>query len=96
MGQVLRTAEARADLLEIWVYIAEDNIVAADRVLSAIDLKCKELTESPNLGRVRSDLALSLRSVVEGNYVIFYRIKDNDIQIVRVLHGSRDLRRIFN
>ena len=39
----------------------------------------------------RDDLSPGLRSIPHGNYLIFYRLMNNGIEIVRVLHGSRDL-----
>lgn len=45
----------------------------------------------PGIGRRRDDLAPGLRSISYANYLIFYRPIDDGIEIVRVLHGSRDL-----
>lgn len=49
----------------------------------------------PFRGRARSELKGGLRSVVADRYVIFYRVTDHAIEIVRVLHGRRDLAAIF-
>jgi toxin ParE1/3/4 len=40
-------------------------------------------------------MAPGLRSFPVGNYVVFYRIVPEGIELVRVLHGARDLRRLF-
>ena len=63
MPHVLRTSHAETDLLEIWVYIAEEGgIDAADRVLGTIDQRCQALAEQPGMGRRRDELAPGLRS----------------------------------
>jgi toxin ParE1/3/4 len=97
MPQVLRTAQAAIDLLEIWVYIAEESSMdAADRVLGTIDRKCQALAEQPGMGRRREELASGLRSLPVGSYVIFYRDQDGGIEVIRVLHGARDIEALFS
>ena len=91
MAAVLRTRQAEEDLLEIWDYIAADNPAAADGLLDEIDAACATLAENPNAGRLREELALALRSLPVGNYVIFYRPQADGIVLIRVLHGARDL-----
>jgi len=93
--------EASDDLELIWTYIARDNGQAADEVLEAACRLCRILGEHPELGRMRefSQAALAgLRSFVIANfpnYVIFYRVKDEGVEIVRVLHGARDIDSLF-
>jgi len=54
------------------------------------------LEEHPLAGRARDELRLGLRSItVRRPHVVFYRITDNDPEIVRVLDGRRDIDRIF-
>lgn len=95
-GEVLRTSEARLDLCDIWEYIAEDNVSAADQLLEEIEAKCRFLAGMPELGRLREELSPRLRSWVVGNYVIFYRPHSNGIEVIRVLHGRRDFPALFN
>jgi toxin ParE1/3/4 len=54
-----------------------------------------KLANLPDLGRLRRDLAPHLRSHPIGRYVIFYRSTNHGIEIVRVLHGARDLPPLF-
>ena len=49
----------------------------------------------PQLGRKREELLPHLRSFPLGNYVIFYRLMENEIEIVRILHGARDFPPLF-
>jgi toxin ParE1/3/4 len=90
-----QTATARRDLLQIWAYIAVDNLTAADNLLDLIDEKIQLLAESPGLGPRRPELGRSLRSFPVGHYIIFYRRRRDGILLVRVLHGARNLRRVF-
>ena len=88
MGQVLRTAKAHLDLVEIAVYLGERNPAAADRLLEAIDAQCHQLSDFSEIGRAREELSPNLRSFPVGNYVIFYRPISDGIQVIRVLHGA--------
>jgi len=81
--------------LEIWLFIADDNLEAADRFLSELEAKTQKLLRYPEMGRQREELLPSLRSIPEGRYIVFYRIAGKNIELVRVLHGSRDIEGIF-
>lgn len=91
MSRVTKTVQAERDLDEIWLHIALDNIDAADGLLDAIDKNCRNLARQPLMGRSRPELAFDLRSLPVGRYVIFYAPSAHGIQVVRVLHGARDL-----
>jgi toxin ParE1/3/4 len=96
MPAVQCTSRANLDLVEIALYIAKQNPVAADRWLERIDEKCRRLAQMPDLGRARPDLAPGLRSLPMGSHVIFYRPAPDGIQVIRILHGSRDVSRLFD
>jgi toxin ParE1/3/4 len=96
MPLVLRTSQAHLDLTEIALHIAEENPTAADRWLELIDEKCQTLVRMPEMGRKRPSLAPGLRSLAIGNYVIFYRPVANGTQIIRVIHGARDIPALFD
>ena len=87
--------EARADLHQIWDYIAEDDVEAATRLVDLVEEKCTLLARSPDIGRVRDELAPGLRSFPVGRYAIFYRRAKGGIEIVRVLSGWRDIPALF-
>ena len=61
MGKIRHSASAENDLLEAWLYIAEDSIEAADRLLDRIDAETRTLLEQPKMGRARDDLAAGPR-----------------------------------
>jgi len=89
------TATAQRDLLEIWSFIEPDNANAADKLLTTITKQLDKLLRFPELGRQRNELVRHLRSVAVKNYVIFYQLTDKYVEIVRVLHGARDMKRVL-
>jgi len=91
MPTVLRTSQAHLDLVKAALLIAEEDPIAAERWLDTIDEKCRLLAQMPGVGRKRDDLAPGLRGFPVGNYIIFYRAVQEGIQVIRVLHGARDL-----
>ncbi len=95
MSRVTKSPAAIDDLLDIWLYIAQDNRAAADVLIDSIDNKCRILAEHPHMGRRRAELGSDLHSFAEGRYVVFYRVRLDGIEIVRVLHGARDIPRFF-
>ncbi len=95
MGHFTRSRRAEEDLIEIWTFIAQDDLAAADRLLDRIDAACAHLAENPALGPARRDLAADLRYFVVGAYLILYRKADVGVEIVRVMHGARHLPNLF-
>ena len=95
MTIVQRTAQADEDLIDIWVYIAQDNSAAADHLLDEFEKKFALLAGQPRLGAARSDIAPGLRHFPAGNYLILYRETDDGIEVVRVVHGARWLSNLF-
>ncbi len=100
--RLLWTPQAREDLMEIYVTIGLDNESAAERLFTAIEEKVLLLISHPRLGVRRPEIAPSARMMVEGNYLILYETHPDtnggpvdEVEIVRVVHGHRDLRRIF-
>lgn len=91
MPVIQRTVQAEEDLIELWIYIAQDNPSAADRLLDTIEQRCQALAENPLMGRLRPDIAPELRYFIVGRYLILYRTIENGIQIIRVIHGARDI-----
>lgn len=89
--RLFRTRLARQDLIDIWDHVAADKPDAADTVLDRIDDACLGLLEYPRLGPARDDIRPGLRYRIVGEYVVLYRITGKDIEIVRVVHGRRDL-----
>ncbi|HEV3026169.1 MAG TPA: type II toxin-antitoxin system RelE/ParE family toxin, partial [Planctomycetota bacterium] len=90
MKEARLSVQARADLEEIWLFIAEDSPDAADRFIDRILGTCQRLAHSPRIGRSREDLASGIRSFRVDKYIIFYRAAKSGIEVARVLSGYRD------
>jgi plasmid stabilization system protein ParE len=93
------TPRALNDLSEIWDYIAEDSISAANRVESAILSACNSLARHPLIGSKRIEITpLPVRFWTLTrfpNFIVVYRPESKPLQIVTVLHGKRDLKALF-
>ena len=97
MATVRQTTLARDDLLSIWVDIARENPAAADRIYDRLEAKMAILARYPEAGLVRRDIAADARMLVEPPYLILYRLIPEGVQIIRVLHGARNIgAKLFN
>jgi plasmid stabilization system protein ParE len=92
MSKFRLTPAAINDIFEIWVYIAANNSVSADRLENDIFAACEKLSQWPKIGHQRRDLTDKplLFFPVRGTYLIVYDAAASPISIVRVLHGSRN------
>src|ERR1700755_1712378 len=97
MPRYKRSLASKSDYLEIWLYVAEQSqsVNAADRVVSSFDEKLSLLASHPGMGPSREDIGPGLRTFPVGSYLLIYRVIRNSIELVRVVHGSRDLRQLF-
>ncbi len=87
------SSEAEDDLDELWYYVASNSSVdTADRLVESITSRFFLLATYPEVGRRRDhDLRHGLRTFPVGDYLIAYRIEAEDVLILRVVRGSRDL-----
>jgi plasmid stabilization system protein ParE len=99
MSAYALTPRAQTDIFEIWSHIAEENEDAADRVEQAIFEACAFVAEAPMRGHSRADLtARSLRFWTltrYPNYTVVYRPETSPLQVIAVLHGRRNLRKVL-
>jgi toxin ParE1/3/4 len=85
------------DLIEQATYIAEGSLDASDRFLRAAEETFQFLGNMPAIGRLSGFTHSSLVDVrqyaIKGfkSFLIFYRVTDDGVDILRVLHGSRDV-----
>jgi toxin ParE1/3/4 len=84
-----KTAIAEQDLLAILDYIAQDTPDAADHFWQRLNDRFQSLLKSPLIGESQDRFRAGLRSVIEGNYIIFYEPRPAEIVIYRVLHAAR-------
>ncbi len=93
------TPEAAGDLFEIWSYIASDNQDAAERVEAAVYHACAFLAQAPQSGQMRREFIgrpVRFWTVQQfPNYLIVYRPDTRPLEVIRVLHGMRDLKGIL-
>jgi toxin ParE1/3/4 len=87
--RVRRTQQAEKDLIEIWSYIANENTDAADRLMHEFERRSRSLAVLPYRGRLRPDIRTGVRNLVVGNYLILYRVSEDEVEIVRYVHGRR-------
>jgi toxin ParE1/3/4 len=93
---VVWSPEARADLSDIWDgYAKLAGRRGADKIVREITGSSRLLEDHPFAGRARDEIRPGLRSIPSHPYVIFYRIREDVAEIVRILHGRRDLDEIF-
>ena len=62
-----------------------------DRVVNELTRRIHLIAMYPHIGRARDELNIGLRGFPAGDYVILYRVENEDVFILRVLHGRRDI-----
>ncbi|MGD0520735.1 MAG: type II toxin-antitoxin system RelE/ParE family toxin [Terracidiphilus sp.] len=92
MKEYVLSTGAELDLDEIWEYIAQDNIDAADRWIGKLFDAFEALARNPGMGHKREDLtAYPILFWPVGAYLILYRVQSERIEIVAVTQGARDI-----
>ena len=96
MKDPIITTQAGEDLDEAWEFISRRNEEAADLLLDQILDRARLHAQFPGMGRPRDDLRPGLRSFVVKPYLVFFRPVADTIEVIRVIHGSRDIERIMD
>ena len=91
MPQIRYTARARRDLIDIWLETAEINPTAADDLYDRLEARVEILRRFPEAGPLSPGIAAEARALVELPYLVLYRTIPEGVQIVRVLHGARNI-----
>jgi toxin ParE1/3/4 len=91
MTTVLKSPQYERDLADIWTHIADNSEEAADRVIAAIEETIELIVEFPGLGAPCPHLVSGLRRTMWREYLIYYRVREDTIEIVRALHGRRNI-----
>ncbi|MEE3719555.1 type II toxin-antitoxin system RelE/ParE family toxin [Tumidithrix elongata RA019] len=91
MNRFKISRQASRDLEDIWVYLSQHDGLAADRLLAKILNKFPMLAQFPEMGTIRAELSKELRSFPVKPYIIFYKRMEDCVEIVRILHQSRDI-----
>ena len=94
MSEYVLSRDAERDLQELWDYIAEDSLNAADRLIARFFDAFETLARHPAIGHRRLDLTShSVLFWAVGDYLVIYRQRRRRVEIVAVVHGARDIPR---
>lgn len=88
---VTRAPAAVRDLAAIIDYIADRDLEAALRFYDEVDRPLRLIARYPQMGEAVDHLALGMRRQTLGNYVLFYRQRGDEVELIRVLHGALDI-----
>jgi plasmid stabilization system protein ParE len=92
MKRYLLGSAVEDDLNSIWDYIAQDNIEAADQWIAKLFHGFHTIADSPGIGHTRKDLTnLAIKFWPIGTYLILYRVRNKQVEIIAVTHGVRDI-----
>jgi toxin ParE1/3/4 len=89
------TPDAEADLEGIGDRIAERNAIRAVSYVREVRERCHRIGDFPHAGPPRPQWGEGVRIALHGRYVIVYRVRDETVQILRVVHGARNLDALF-
>jgi toxin ParE1/3/4 len=96
MKRVIVSPAAARDLEDIWTFIAQDSVRSADRLLREIRRAFQKLASMPRIGHLREDLAAEpVRFWTVCSYHIVYRAETKPLQVLRVVHGARNIEGLF-
>jgi len=93
--RITQTHAAEKDFAHIVDYLDEHYPGVGDRFAADLESTCRILASQPKSGRPRDDLSHGLRSKVVGQHVVFFQATDDELLVVRIIHGSRDIDRVF-
>jgi plasmid stabilization system protein ParE len=92
VSRFILSAGAEADLNQIWEFIAQDSLEAADRWIEKLFESFELLSRSPGIGHMRGDLTSHpVLFWPVGAYLVIYRAGPDLVEIVAVTHGARDI-----
>ncbi|MGP1385022.1 MAG: type II toxin-antitoxin system RelE/ParE family toxin [Thainema sp.] len=95
MSRYVINVLASQDLNEIADYFAANSLEAGEKFFRAFNRKCQQLVAFPSSGKSYATIRPELRGLSLDGYIIFYRILDDGIEILRVVSGRRDFPSLF-
>ena len=93
--EYILSVEASQDIENILDYFLQRNIDAGEKFVKDFNNKCFNIAKFPKIGRSYSNIDSVLRGMPIDGYIIFYRLLENSIVIVRVVSGYRDIESLF-
>ena len=97
MNPVVKAPQALAEVLDSALYIAEDDPAAGAEFIDKVEETCALLSTQPEMGTHYRSANPAVRDIRFVNvqkfwkFLIFYRVHDGTVEILRVLHGARDI-----
>ena len=95
MLEVIYSKRAEQDIFEIGYYLGERNPFASEQLLSKIYKSCDNLQNFPFIGQQCDEISIGIRYLVIGNYLVFYKVNNQMVRILRILHSARHLPEIL-
>ncbi|MEY4876828.1 MAG: hypothetical protein RL708_1977 [Bacteroidota bacterium] len=94
MAKCFLTNKAVEDLSQIWEYTFKEwSEKQADKYYELLIIACEEISRNPKVGKHYNEVATDISGYLVQKHIIFYRVvKPNEIEVVRILHGSMDLK----
>jgi toxin ParE1/3/4 len=89
--RIRRFPRAIRDADEILGYIAADNVAAAERFAERLVRATDRLAGFPESGAPHPEIGDRVRGIVVARYLVLYRVGPDSVDILRILHGARDL-----
>ena len=89
------TIDAERDLRDIHEFISRYSSDSAHRTILRLRGAFLNLADNRFLGTSRTELRNGVRGLSVTPYIIFYELSDDRIEILRIIHGSRDITRLF-
>lgn len=99
--RIFKRPQAARDIEECFVFIAEENLDAGVYFLVAVEDSIEQIAQFPEIGKKREFSDKRFQNVrmwhvkKYENYLIFYEVVEDRVEIIRVLHGSRDIEELF-
>lgn len=94
MNFILAPSSTR-DLDRLSEYFLENNVEAGERLFKTLNQKFYNLTQFPNIGKPYPHLDSNIRGLLVEKYIIFYRVTEIQVEIVRIVDGRQDLTKLF-
>jgi len=95
MRKFIIAPTASQDLNKIADYFLTVNVTAGEKLFQLFNQKIKQLTQFPLMGRSYNHIKPSLRGLPPKGYIIFYRVSDDQIEILRIVNGHQNLSDLF-
>ncbi|NTF31390.1 type II toxin-antitoxin system RelE/ParE family toxin [Rhizobium skierniewicense] len=85
------TTSAREDLFNDHIYIALENLVAADRFVFELEAKVRAFAKGGLTGVRRDELGQGLRSFTYQKRIVIFQATEEELVVLRIVHGHQDL-----